>query len=186
MKTLVLYTSKTGNTATYAKDIAERVQGDALPLRHFPTRKMMGYDTIVFGGWVMGGTIQGLNKFLQSYKQIESKNVIVFSVGLSLPSPDGRSLMIEQNLLDLYHVRYYQLRGSFDYQKLRFPYNLLFANSLRMIGNDPNAGADQKELLKIKENPIETYDREKIDRIVSVLEQLAFAPKEVHVEDKKK
>jgi hypothetical protein len=29
--------------------------------------------------------------------------------------------MIEQNLLDMYHVRYYQFRGSFDMKKLHFP-----------------------------------------------------------------
>jgi|SRR5574344_253898 menaquinone-dependent protoporphyrinogen IX oxidase len=174
MKTLILYTSKTGNTKAYAEDIAKQVNADVAPLKGFRPKKMLDYDTIVFGGWIQGGTIQGLDKFLQSYSKIEKKNVIIFSVGMSVPSPDGRSLIIEQNLLDMYHVRYYQFRGSFDIKKLHFPANLLIMNSLKMIANDPASTADQKALLDIKNNPIIVYDREKVDRVVSVLNQLSL------------
>jgi menaquinone-dependent protoporphyrinogen IX oxidase len=174
MKTLVLYTSNTGNTKTYAEDIAKQVNADVSPLKHFPAKKMLAYDTIVFGGWIQGGTIQGLDKFLSDYSLIEKKNVIVFSVGMSVPSADGRALLIEQNLLDMYHVRYYQFRGSFDWKKLRFPQNFMMANSLRMIMADPNATEDQKSLQSLKENPIVVYDREKVDKVVSVLNQLSF------------
>jgi menaquinone-dependent protoporphyrinogen IX oxidase len=175
MKTLILYTSKTGNTKTYAEDIAKQVNGDVAPLKGFRVKKMQDYDTIVFGGWVEGGTIKGLDKFLSFYPKISKKNVIVFSVGMAVPTPDGRSLMIEQNLLDMYHVRYYQFRGSFDMKKLHFPYNLLIMNSLKMMANDATATADQKMLLGIKDNPIIVYDREKVDKVVSVLNQLSLA-----------
>jgi flavodoxin len=33
MKTLILYTSKTGNTKTYAEDIAKQVNADVAPLK---------------------------------------------------------------------------------------------------------------------------------------------------------
>ena len=125
MKTLILYTSKTGNTKAYAEDIGRQVSATVAPLKGFRAKKMLDYDTIVFGGWVQGGTIKGLDKFLSNYKSIEKKNVIVFSVGMSIPSSDARSLMIEQNLLDMYHVRYYQFRGSFDMKKLHFPENFM-------------------------------------------------------------
>jgi|LAHS01.1.fsa_nt_gb menaquinone-dependent protoporphyrinogen IX oxidase len=174
MKTLILYTSKTGNTKTYAEDIAKQVNADVAPLKGFRLKKMADYDTIVFGGWVEGGTIKGLDKFLAEYPKIEKKNVIVFSVGMSIPTPDGRSLMIEQNLLDMYHVRYYQFRGSFDMKKLHFPYNFLIMNSLKMMANDATATADQKALLGIKDNPIIVYDREKVDKVVSIINQLSL------------
>src|SRR5574344_66080 len=129
MKTLILYTSKTGNTKAYAEDIAKQVAADVAPLKGFRMKKMLDYDTIVFGGWVQGGTIKGLDKFLSDYKSIEKKNVLIFSVGMSIPTSDGRSLMIEQNLLDMYHVRYYQFQRSFDMQKLHFPESFMISNS---------------------------------------------------------
>jgi menaquinone-dependent protoporphyrinogen IX oxidase len=181
MKTLILYTSKTGNTKAYAEDIAKQVAADVAPLKGFRMKKMLDYDTIVFGGWVQGGTIKGLDKFLSDYKSIEKKNVLIFSVGMSIPTSDGRSLMIEQNLLDMYHVRYYQFRGSFDMKKLHFPESFMISNSLKMIANDPAAAPDQQALMGIKDHPIEFYDSEKVAKVVSVINQLSFAsmnPKE--------
>jgi menaquinone-dependent protoporphyrinogen IX oxidase len=174
MKTLILYTSKTGNTKAYAEDIAKQVGGDVAPLAHFRMKKLQDYDTVVYGGWVQGGTIKGLDKFLAEYKSIEKKNVLIFSVGMSIPTSDGRSLLIEQNLLDLYHVRFYQVRGSFDMKKLHFPDNFMISNSLKMMANDPSTSPDQAALLSIKEHPIIFYDHYKIAKIVSVINQLSF------------
>jgi len=174
MKTLILYTSKTGNTKVYAEDIAKKVQADVFPLKGFRAKKMVNYDTIVFGGWVQAGTIKGLDKFLSNYDAIKAKNVIVFSVGMSIPSPDGRALLIEQNLLDMYHIRYYQVRGSFDIKKLHFPANVMILNSLKMMANDPQATPEQKSLMDIKTHPVTVYDYEKIDKIVAVINGLAF------------
>jgi hypothetical protein len=98
---------------------------------------------------------------------------------------DGRDVIIEQNLLDMYHVRYYQLRGNFDYRKVKFPYNILFSNSIRMIAKDPNATADQKMLLqRSKDTPIIYYDQAK-DRPhhFKVIHSLNVV--EVKAEDKK-
>lgn len=174
MKTLILYTSKTGNTKAYAEDIAKKVQADVAPLRGYHFKKMADYDTVVFGGWVQAGTIIGLDKFLSNYPLIEKKNVLVFSVGMSIPSPDGRALLIEQNLLDMYHIRYYQVRGSFDIKKLHFPANFMIMNSLKMIANDPDATSDQKSLMDVKNHPIIVYDHEKIDKIANVINGLAL------------
>jgi len=174
MKTLILYTSKCGSTKKYSEDIARQVQADVFPLKGFKPKKMLAYDTIVFGGWIRGNTIQGLDKFLQSYESIKAKNVIVFAVGMGIPTSESRSLLIEQNLLDLYHIRFYQFRGSFDIKKLDFINKLLINNSLKMITSDPSASEDQKNLGSIKDHPIEAYDQQKVDKVVSVLNQLSF------------
>ena len=131
----------------------------------------------------MGNTIQGLNKFISNYRLFQDKNIIVFSSGMSMPSEEGRTVIIEQNLLDLYHVRYYQLRGSFDFKKVKFPYNFLFNNSIKMIARDPNASADQKMLLTIKDTPMSYYDQAKVERIIKVI--LSLNVVEVKAEDKK-
>lgn len=182
MRTLVLYTSKTGAAQKYAEDIAKRVGGDVFPLKKFKAKKYAEYDTIVFGGWVMGNVIQGLNDFLAEYDRMEDKNVIVFSSGMSMPTKEGRQAIIDANVLDMYHIRYYQLRGDFDYSKLPFYLRLVMDNSLRMIAKDENATADQRALSTIKNNPIVYYDQEKVDRIVTVINGLSVL--EAQVEEK--
>ncbi len=173
MKTLILYESKTGNTKAYAEEIAKDTIAETAPLKHFNFKRLTDFETIVFGGWVMGGTIQGLNKFLQHFDKIKDKNVIIFSVGMAIPTQDGRALLIEQNLLDMYHVRFYQLRGSFNMKKLHFPYNLMIQNSIRSMMKNPIEGTDVQFLSSLKDRPIEVYDQEKIQKIVTVINTLA-------------
>jgi menaquinone-dependent protoporphyrinogen IX oxidase len=183
MKTLILYTSKTGNTKTYAEDIAKGTLADVFPLKGFRLKKMTDYDTIVYGGWVRGGVIQGLDKFLSEYDSIKEKNVIIFGVGMALPSSDGRSLLIEQNLLDMYHVRFYQFRGAFDMQKLNFLDRMMLQKSLQIMIDDP-ANADNRDaLLRISKEPLVCYDREKVDKLISVINSLSLVV-EVNSKDK--
>ena len=138
MRTLILYYSKNGSTQRYAEEIGNAVHGDVMPIKKFKPKMIKDYDTIVFGGRVVGSRIQKVDDFL----------------------------------------RFYQLRGSFNYSELGFVDRLMMANSLRVIANDPEATVDQKSLLDIKERPIEYYDQAGVDRIISVLHRLAAIPVE--------
>ena len=131
MKNLVLYQSKTGNTKKYAEDIAKAINADIYPLKRFRIKKVRNYDNIIFGGWVMGGNIQGL-----------------------------------------YHVRFYQFRGSFDINKLKFPYSWAMKRSIGMMANDPEQAANYEQLQKIYDHPIEFYDQAKVDKVISVIKSL--------------
>lgn len=171
MKTLVLHESKTGSTEKYAEDIAKRVGADVYPLKKFKLSKMAEYDTIVFGGWIRGGEVKGLNKFLQAWDSISAKNVLIFGVGMSIATKEGRDQLINQNLLDMYHVRFYQVRGSFHFEKLGFLEKMMIKASVKQLqGGD--LSPEQSALATIIDNPIEWYDKEKIDRIVNVIEAL--------------
>lgn len=176
MKTLVLYESKTGSTAKYAEDIAKRVNADVYPLKKFKLKNMSDYDTIVFGGWIRGGEIQGLNKFLQAWDSISEKNVLIFGTGMSFATKEGREQLINQNLLDMYHVRFYQVRGSFHFDQLGFVEKMMIKASVKQLqGTD--LAPEQAALATIIEQPIEWYDHEKMDRIVTVIETLAVGGK---------
>ena len=172
MRTLIIYHSKTGNTQKYAEDIAEALKCEAIPLKKFKKKMIDEYDTIIFGSRVIGSRIQNLDKILIHYEDMKEKNIIIFAVGMSLVSKQSRSDLIMANLLDMYHVRFYQLRGSFDYAKLPFFEKLLMNNSLRAIANDPDASVDQKMLLDIKDRPITCYDEDGVNRIISVVRKI--------------
>lgn len=176
MKTLVLYESKTGSTAKYAEDIAKRVNAEIAPLKKFKLKKMKEYDTVVFGGWIKGGNIQGINKFLQYWDDISEKNVLVFGCGMSIPTKEARQNLIDQNLLDMYHLRFYQLRGSFEFQKLGMLEKMMIKASVSQLSKD-SEDENTRTIANILENPIEFYDNEKVNRIVSVIETLAMGAK---------
>lgn len=174
MKTLIIYKSYQGNTEKYAKAIAENVHADVMKLSRKALRATKKYDTIIFGGWVRGGVIQGLDNFLAIYDSLEGKNIIVYSVGMSFPTKSGRADLISRNLLDLYHIRFYQFRGSFDYHKLKFPQNIMMRKSIELMLKDPSLApeSDPQALSSLLDRPLEYYDQEKVDRVVSVLHLL--------------
>lgn len=172
MRTVITYYSKTGNTQKYAEDIAAALKCDVMPLKQFKRKMIDDYDTIIFGGRVVGNKIQKVDDFLAMYDDMEGKNIIVFAVGMSMASKETRANLISSNILDLYHIRFYQLRGSFDFDKLNFMDKFLMNNSLRIIAGNPNATADQRILLDIKDHPIEYYDDAGVNKIISVVRKI--------------
>lgn len=177
MKTIVLYQSKNGATKQYAEDIARGISCEVLPLKKFRWKRIDEYDTIVFGGWVMGGQIQGLNDFLLHWDAMSEKNVLVFSVGMSFKTPQSRQQLIDSNVLYPYHIRFYQFRGSFDYSKLGPIQKVLINTSLRAMANNPDSADDVAMLENLKTTPIQIYDEEAMNKILSVLHRLAAEPK---------
>lgn len=172
MRTLVLYFSKTGNTKKYAEEIAMATHADLLSAPKFKPKMIKDYDTIVFGGWVMANKIQGLDEFLRYYEDMKDKNIIIFSVGMSIVSPEMRKELISTNILDLYHVRYYQLRGSFDFNKLGFVHRMLMNRTIAIMQAKENPDASQAAIAQLRDTPIIVHDQPGIDKIVSVIHKL--------------
>ena len=172
MQTLVLYTSNTGSAKRYAEDIASSLGADVMPLKKFKWKNIDDYGLIIYGGWIQGGKIKGVSDFLAHYDDLESKNVIIFSSGMVVPSKEGRAVIIDANILDIYHVRYYQLRGSFDINKLNFLQRAMIRMYFRQIEEDPNANIGYKNLLQFLDEPLDYYDREGVDKILSVAHKI--------------
>ncbi len=182
MRTLVLYKSNTGNTEAYAEKIANALHAEAVPFKKGKFNKMNldDYDTIVFGGWIMGSQIQGIDDFLGRWDDMSSKNVIVFAVGMSFASKESRDNLISANLLDMYHLRFYQLRGGFDYSKLGPIQKLMFNIGISQTKKETDGKTDLEFLQRIKETPFEFSDDAGLSRIIYVLRTIedgAGAPK---------
>ena len=175
MKTIVLYESSSGSTKRYAEDIASRVSGEVMPLKKFKWKRVHDYDTIVFGGWVMNSAIQGLNDFLSHYEEMESKNVLLFAVGMSITTPEGRKELIRCNVLDLYHIRFYLFRGGFSYESLKWKYKMIMSLMITKVKTDKNSTPEQIAMFQsFKTQKIEYYDQEKVDKIVNVINTLSL------------
>ena len=179
MQTLVLYTSNTGSAKRYAEDIASSLGADVMPLKKFKWKNIDDYGLVIYGGWIMGGKIKGVDDFLSHYDSLEGKNVIIFSAGMVIPSKEGRDVIINANILDIYHVRYYQLRGNFDINKLGFFQKAMIKMYMKQIEADPEANQGYKALLSFLDEPLEYYDRDGVDKIINVSKKILSSPVEV-------
>lgn len=119
--TLIIYAGKYGTTERYAKWIAEKTGADVYPVHQVTTKKLKQYDTVVYGGAVYGGTIQGIRFLKKHLTELKQRNLILFTVGLTMPG-DEKSFqaMLDRNLdrQQQAGIRTYYFLGTIRFQKL--------------------------------------------------------------------
>ena len=114
MKTIVLYKSATGFTAKYAGWIAEELGCEARSYKGIKTSELAGYDFVIYGGWIMAGMVNGYDKI----RKMNLNKVIVFGVGMSVPSDEVVAKMVEQNRVPAEDFFYFE--GGYRPEKVGF------------------------------------------------------------------
>ena len=59
-KIAVVYKSKRGTTKQYAQWIAEETGAELFEADTCNAEDLAGFDAVVFGGWIRGGALQGI------------------------------------------------------------------------------------------------------------------------------
>ena len=114
MKKIVVYQSGTGFTAKYANWIAEELGCEAKEYKKVKTDELAAYDTVVYGGWIMANMVYGYDKI----KALKLKNVIVFGVGMSIPSEEVATKIAAQNEIEQEKLFYFE--GGYNPKKVGF------------------------------------------------------------------
>ena len=68
MKNLVVFKSSTGFTKRYAEWIAEELKCESKSIKEVSKQELDNVDLVIYGGWIMGNMITGLDKIRKSYK----------------------------------------------------------------------------------------------------------------------
>ncbi|WP_165246956.1 flavodoxin domain-containing protein [Adlercreutzia sp. ZJ141] len=114
MKTIVVYSSNTGFTEQYAFELSERLDCSCVSLKKLDETELRAYERVVFGGWVMGGMIMGLDKLRGA-----ATPAAVFAVGCTPPFEEVIADIRKQN--NLAEIPFYYLEGGFRFDKLGLP-----------------------------------------------------------------
>ena len=126
MKTIIIYESGTGFTEQYAKWISEALDCECKKLKKVSPSELKEFDRIVFGGWIIGGGIMGLEK-MRSIK----KPFAVFAVGATLESKEIVSAIKTQNKLD--DIPLFYMTGGFRFEKLNFLYRAMLKTLKKIV-----------------------------------------------------
>lgn len=114
MKRIVIYQSCTGFTAKYAGWIAEELGCEAKEYKGVKVDELADYDIVIYGGWIMANMVYGYDKI----KALNLKNVVVFGVGMSVPSEKVAATIAEQNQIP--SERFFYFEGGYDPKKVGF------------------------------------------------------------------
>lgn len=121
MKTLVIYRSKTGFSKNYAEWIAHQLNADLREARSVVPSQFVAYDTVIFGGGLYAGGINGISLIKQNLGVLRDKNVIVFATGASPVREETIAELRQRNFTpeELQQIRFFYFRGGFNFKRLQ-------------------------------------------------------------------
>jgi menaquinone-dependent protoporphyrinogen IX oxidase len=169
MKTVVIYTSTTGFTKKYAEWIAQDLGADLVEARNLRPETLQGYDTVIYGGSLHAVGIRGIQALKKNFARLDGKRVIVFATGATPARADVPEEVINANFSpeERERIRFFYLRGGFDYSKLGLADRLLMSLLKLKIKGKKEKTPDEKGMLSAYSRPVDFTKKEYIKNLVA-------------------
>ena len=154
--TLVLYTTKHGETQRYAERIAEPLDALVKDAAYAKAADAKTYDAVVLGCCVYAGKIKGLDFFADHAAELADKRLVLFTCGLYDPQlPDISKALDDQIRMALGdaadNVCIFHLRGSIRWKSLGIVERMMLKALLSAAKKKP-----EQERTLIEQQMIET------------------------------
>ncbi len=113
MNVLVVYRTRYGSTREYAQWIGEELHADVRPMDTVRSSDIAPYDTIIVGGYLRMGKIQGVDFLTRYWSDLSGKRLFLFSVAGAPERSPERALWFGNSLPEHIreHVQHFPLRG---------------------------------------------------------------------------
>ena len=172
-KIAVIYKSRYGSTKRYAEWIARDVHGDLFESSKIKIKDLVKYDVIVFGGSLHAVGINGVKLITNNFGQFKDKEIIVFATGCSPVKEEAITAVVESNFnIDIKEsIKFFYLRGAFNYSKLNFIDKMMMAALKRKLNakKQEDLYEDSKGLLAAYNNPVDWTDEKAIIPLVDAI-----------------
>lgn len=161
MKLIVVYQSSTGFTKQYAEWIAQALNVEVISNKDSAKINVADYDAVIFGGWIMGNTIMGLDKL----KQRNPKKLIVFACGSSEMSEETVNTILELNKLG--DVPFFYMPGGFKFDQLNFFVRFMLKKMKKSVAKKENKTEQDRYMEKVLGTNFDISDRKYIEPLVA-------------------
>lgn len=171
MKTIIAYRSKNGYTKKYANWLAQELHCDC---KESPSiSDLLSYDTIIYGGGLYIGKINGIELITSNFDQLKDKQLILFAVGISPGKENELETLWKNNLPEKEQaetIQTFYLRGGFNYKKLSFKDKFLMYGLKKFyLERKKNPTEDDKGMLAMYDAPQDFTDRSELNKILKFL-----------------
>ncbi|MGE5328043.1 MAG: flavodoxin domain-containing protein [Deltaproteobacteria bacterium] len=173
MKAVVIYKSKTGFTKKYAEWIAEDLSADIFEGSKITADMLSDYDSVIYGGGLYAAGINGVKLITQNLDKLKDKKIVVFATGASPSNQKVISDIANKNFTpeEQKIIKFFYLRGGFDYNKLKFPYKAAMTLMKWTIKSKKESERtdDESGMLEAYDKPVDFTDKKYIDEIISYI-----------------
>lgn len=171
MKIVVIYKSKTGFTEKYAEWIAEELSADIFDISKVNIHRLNKYDTIIYGGSLYAAGIIGIRLITKNINKLKDKKLVVFATGASPLRDNVVNEVIDKNfsLDEQKHIKFFYLRGGFNYNKLNLFDKFLMTLLKWKIKKkkQEELSDDEIGMLAMYDKPVDFTDKKNIYKIIT-------------------
>lgn len=171
MESIVIYKSKSGFSKKYAKWIAEELKADIFEASKVNVNMLKKYDNIIYGAGLYAVGINGIKFIKDNLEKLSEKKIIIFATGASPWKKEvvdevlNKNFSIQQQKL----VKFFYLRGGFDYNKLTL-FNKFLMQLLKIkLKKRTNLTADDKGMLAAYSHSMDFANKKNISEIISYI-----------------
>ena len=156
----IVYETNTGSSQRYAEMLSEKTSFECLSLAN-AVKELSPDEEIIFIGWVMAGTIQGLQKAREVFSDIKA----ICPVGLSKGEKNDNELKAKNSI----ECPMFPLQGSFHIDKLTGMYKMMMGMMLKMLKSKlkENPQADGDKFLSAIEGGVDCVGEENLEEILA-------------------
>jgi menaquinone-dependent protoporphyrinogen IX oxidase len=171
MKTLVAYKSKTGFTRNYAQWLAQELSADLIEVPKVTPEMLMAYDTIILGGGLYAGGINGVKLMKNNLAKLKDKKLVVFATGASPVLDEVFNEIRDKNFTSEQQaqIKLFYLRGGFDYNQLKPLDRFLTSIMKMMLKRKKDLTPEERSFLSAYDEPVDFTNKENIKPIVSYI-----------------
>lgn len=166
MNTIVVYQSSTGFTKQYALWLAEELSCRAVSLKEASDTEIEDAKLVIFGGWVMGGMISGLDKI----RKMNPRKLIVFAVGSTPEEMVDIDLMKEQNHLE--ETLFFYMTGGFHFEKLNVMVRVMLKMLKKSAAKKENKTAQEQFMADMLGTSFDYSDKKYINSLITSISSL--------------
>lgn len=173
MNKIVIYSSKRGTTANYAKWIAEELNCEYVPINDFDFGSLSSYDIVIFGGWLRGSGIVGFDKLKPYLENLQSR-LLLFITGISEYNPENYRQICEINFagnMDMSDTELFFCPGRYEPAHVKGIDKFLMRIARRMLisGKTKEEAAAANKMAAAIENGVDKTDKKYIDPIIKAV-----------------
>ena len=175
MDKIIVYGSQYGSAEKYAKELAKRLGFECI--RFEDVGDINVYETIVYIGSLYAGGVQGMKKTLKKLNNVESKKIVIATVGLADPTDKENIEHIRTNMKTQLSAEVFEsakkfhLRGAIDYSKLNFLHKKMMGLLCKKAANLPEEqkNAEVRAMLETYNKQVDFIDFDSLEPIVDCI-----------------
>lgn len=167
---IVIYKSVTGFTEKYAKWIAEKLECNAVTLSEISEKDISSYDTVIFGGRLHAGFVDGLKKVKKLLQKNTSSELIVFATGAT---PNTAEKIIAETWKnnfssdELSRIPHYYMQSGLRYEQMPLGDKLMMKAFGAIMKKKKDKADYEKEMEKILGKSSDFSSKQYIEPLVS-------------------